>query len=73
MEVLGAGGGVFGHFGVHQFAGRIGKQRGAAVVAVFGDILLTQLLHLRHPGGVQVLDDFLDRRARLEQFGHAAG
>src|SRR5450830_1694610 len=71
MEVLITLWGIFRHFRVRQFADRIGKQRGAAIVAVLTDITFRVALDLRHAGGVQVFDDFIDRRLLLVERGDA--
>ncbi|EEF24849.1 conserved hypothetical protein, partial [Ricinus communis] len=53
VEVLGAGGRVFRHFGVGQFALRVGEQRGAAVVAELDHVALAVLLDLRDARRIQ--------------------
>lgn len=56
---------IFRHFRMRQLADRIGKQGRAAIVAIFTDKTFRVALDLRHAGGVQVLDDFIDGRLCL--------
>ena len=69
MKVFSALRGVFRHLGVHQFPGRIRKQRCPAVITVLHHEAFVVALDVRDAAVVQVRDDFVDRplnRARHE-------
>ena len=55
---------ILRHLGMHQFPGRVRKQRGAAVVAVLRHVTLGDALDVRDAHFVQVVDDLVDRGLR---------
>src|SRR5690606_34593447 len=61
VELGRRGVGVFGQFGVHQFAQRVGKLRRAAVFAIFGRQHARNAAHVVHAVFLEQRGDFVDR------------